>query len=135
LGIRCNVQFDANIYDAAMPRKLKFYHKKNGERSKKLKKLQVEKQDIEGYSEESNADGMFVQTSVPREQLQDEDNTKACSQENKTDIFMQTSIPTGWNKRTSLNGSMLFYKISEHIQDGSDSLISLRIYSLFTIQS
>ena len=110
-----------------MPRKLKFYHKKNGERNKKLKKLQVEEQDIEGCSEESNADGMFAQISVPRQQLQDKDNTKACSQENKTDIFTQISIPTGWNKQTSLNGLMLFYKTSEHIQDGSNSLISLKI--------
>jgi len=52
---------------------IKAYHMKNGERSKKLRKLQDESNTgIEGCSRENNmyTDDIFAQISMPREQLQ-----------------------------------------------------------------
>ena len=91
---------------AGMPRKLKFYQKKNGERLKKLsrRKLIVE----------------------------DSAKTENCCQDDieSDDVFANILMPSGWNSQHLPNGPMLYYKISEHMQAGvaeSSSVVPLKI--------
>ena len=98
---------------AGMPRKLKFYQKKNGERLKKLSQRKL-------IVEESAKTENYCQDDIESD-----------------DVFANILIPSGWNSQHLPNGPMLYYKISEHMQPvaESSSVVPLRISLLLTGQS